>query len=48
MNLNHLSWFLKKTLKYYTIFKPENEKELKEAVKYYCKNDHNKLNLLKK
>ena len=45
MNLNHFSWFLKKTLKYYTIFKPKNRNELEKAVTIYCENDYNKLNL---
>ena len=45
MNLNKFSWFLKKTLKYYTIFKPKNKNELQEAVNHYCENDDNKLNL---
>ena len=45
MNLNHFSWFLKKTLKYYTIFTPKNKNELQEAVKHYCEYDDNKLNL---
>ena len=39
MNLNKFSWILKKTLRYYTIFKPKNQNELKETVKYYCKNE---------
>ena len=37
MNLNHFSWFLKKTLKYYTIFKPKNLTELKKETLYYNK-----------
>ena len=39
MKLHNFSWFLKKTLKYYTIFKPKNTNEFYDAIKCYCKNE---------